>query len=61
MMGKKKGNMSVSHVPLSESYRFEEMPVYSENLIEQIKSPCVQTVEILYMKAGGTHSYHCAL
>jgi hypothetical protein len=53
--------MSVNHLPLSERYRFEEMPVYSENRMEQIKSSCVQTVEILYMKAGGTHSYHCAL
>jgi hypothetical protein len=39
----------------------EIIPVYCENHTEHINRLCGQNAEFLYVKAGGTYSYRCAL
>jgi hypothetical protein len=39
----------------------ETVAVYCENTTEHTDTLCGQNVEFLYVKVGGTHSYHWAI
>jgi hypothetical protein len=39
----------------------EVIAVYSENHTKPINTLCGQNVELLFIKAGGTYSYHWVL